>query len=259
MIPLTAEEISLMKSAGCLASRILAQLGKMVAPGVSTNLLDQRAYDLTISAGARPAPLNYKGYPKSVCTSVNHCICHGLPGSYVLKEGDIVNIDITCVKDGFHGDTSRTFYVGEVSKRAKAITTCAYQAMLKGIEQVWAGGTTGDIGFAIQKHVTRKGFYPVVEIGGHGIGRDFHSEPFVPSQGKKGKGVKLVAGTCITVEPMIKETSAPIKEYDISGSEIKYYETADQSLSAQFEHTVLIQKKGYEILTPPPAPFEIGY
>ena len=258
MTPLTAKEISLMKSAGLLAGRILAQLGQMVAPHVSTDFLDQKAYELTVSAGAQPAPLNYKGYPKSICTSVNHCICHGLPGPYVLKEGDIINIDVTCVKDGFHGDTSRTFYVGEVSKKAQAITECAYQAMIKGIEQVRAGHTTGDIGFAIQKYSIRKGFYPVREIGGHGIGRDFHSSPFVPSHGKKGKGDRLQAGCCITVEPMINETNAPIKELDIAGSEIKYYETADKSLSAQFEHTVLITEEGFEILTLPPTPFKVG-
>ena len=258
MTPLTEKEILLMRSAGRLAGRVLAQLGQMVAPNVSTDYLDQKAYALTLSAGARPAPLNYKGYPKSICTSVNHCICHGLPGPYVLKEGDIVNIDVTCIKDGFHGDSSRTFYVGEVSEKAKAITHCAYQAMMKGIEQVKAGRTTGDIGFSIHKQAIRRGFYPVQEIGGHGIGREFHTEPFVPSVGKKGKGVVLPANCCITVEPMINETNAPLKEFDIANSEIKYYETADKSLSAQFEHTVLVTEEGCEILTLPPSPFEIG-
>ena len=247
-----------MKEAGRLAGDILAQVGQMVAPQVSTNFLDQKAYELTLLAGASPAPLNYKGYPKSICTSVNHCICHGLPSSYVLQEGDIINIDITCIKDGFHGDTSRTFYVGKVSEKAKAITECAYQAMIKGIEQVKAGRTTGDIGFAIQKSVIRKGFYPVKEIGGHGIGKQFHSAPFVPSVGKKGKGDILQADCCITVEPMINETNAPIKELDIANSEIKYYETKDKSLSAQFEHTVLITETGFEILTLPPHPFQVG-
>ena len=259
MNPLTSQEVLLMKEAGRLASRILAQLGQMVAPRVSTDFLNQKAYELTLSAGAKPAPLNYKGFPKSICTSVNQVICHGLPGPYILKEGDIINIDVTCIKEGFHGDTSRTFYVGEVSEKAKAITECAYQAMLKGIEQVRAGRRTGDIGFAIQKYTIRRGFYPVREIGGHGIGREFHSEPFVPSVGKKGKGDILQAGCCLTVEPMINETHAPIKEFDIAGSEIKYYETSDKSLSAQFEHTVLVTEEGYEILTPPPTPFEIGH
>ena len=170
-----------------------------------------------------------------------------------------MNIDITCIKDGFHGDTSRTFYVGEVSESTKSVVQCAYQAMLKGISQVRRGGTTGDIGFAIDKYVTRKGFYPVQEIGGHGIGRGFHEEPFVPSVGKKGKGVVLKAGQCITIEPMVNETSCAIKEFPIANSEIKYYETGDRSLSAQFEHTVLVTNEGYEILTTPPADFIVGY
>ena len=259
MTPLTNKEISLMKLAGRLAAHVLAQVGKMVEPGVSTDALDQKAHELTLSAGAVPAPLGYKGYPKSICTSVNHCICHGLPGSYVLQEGDIINIDVTCIKDGFHGDTSRTFYVGQVSERFKAITKCAYEAMLKGIGQVKAGNTTGDIGFAINRYVTRKGFYPVLEIGGHGIGKNFHEAPFVPSNGKKGKGDVLQSDFCITVEPMVNETEVPIKEFDISGSEIKYYETSDRTLSAQFEHTLLIQEGGCEILTLPETPFEVGY
>lgn len=259
MNPLTGQEIFLMKSAGQLSAQVLVQVGKMVQPGVSVDLLDKKAHELTLSLGAVPAPLGYKGYPKSICVSVNHCVCHGVPSSYVLQDGDIVNIDVTCIKEGFHGDTSRTFYVGEVSQKAKRITECAYQAMLKGIEQVKAGNTTGDIGFAINKYVIRKGFYPVLEIGGHGIGKNFHEDPFVPSKGKKGKGVVLRTGCCITVEPMINETSAPIKEFDIPGSEIKYYETADQTLSAQFEHTVLIQEDGCEILTLPSEDFMIGY
>lgn len=259
MIPLTKLEISLMREAGRLAAHVLDQVGKMVEPGVSTDALDRKAHELTLAAGALPAPLNYKGYPKSICTSVNHCICHGLPGAYILREGDIVNIDVTCIKEGFHGDTSRTFYVGEVSEKAKAVTECAYEAMMKGIGQVKAGHTTGDIGFAINKWVTRKGFHPVLEIGGHGIGRSFHEEPFVPSYGKKGKGMVLKTHCCITVEPMVNETKAPIKEFDIPDSEIKYYETSDKTLSAQFEHTLLIQEEGYEILTLPETSFEVGY
>ena len=259
MNPLTNQEICLMRSAGKLAAQVLAQVGKMVQPGVRTDLLNKNAHELTLSLGAVSAPLEYKGYPKSICVSVNHCICHGVPDSYVLQEGDIVNIDVTCIKEGFHGDTSRTFYVGEVSEKAKRITECAHQAMLKGIEQVKAGNTTGDIGFAINKYVTRKGFYPVLEIGGHGIGKYFHEDPFVPSKGKKGKGVILQKDCCITVEPMINETSAPIKEFNIPSSEIKYYETSDQTLSAQFEHTVLIQEDGCEILTLPSEDFAVGY
>ncbi len=248
-----------MREAGRLAAQVLAEVGNQVRPGIQTNELDRIAYDLTLSLGATPAPLNYQGYPKSICTSVNHCICHGVPDSHTLQKGDIINIDVTCIKEGFHGDTSRTFYVGEVSAKAKTITECAYEAMMKGIEQVKAGNTTGDIGFAINKHTTRKGFYPVLEIGGHGIGRIFHADPFIPSFGKKGKGHPLLSNTCITVEPMINETSAPIKEFPIPNSQIKYYETSDKTLSAQFEHTVLITETGCEILTLPAEDFEIGY
>ncbi len=259
MTPLNKSEIAGMRLAGKTASHILACVGKQVKVGVSTEELNLIAHQITEEQGATSAPLNYKGYPKSICTSVNHCICHGLPGGYRLKEGDIVNIDITCVKAGFHGDTSRTFYVGEVSHKAKSLTECAYQAMLKGIEKVKAQGTTGDIGFAINKYVTRRGFYPVKEIGGHGIGKNFHQEPFVPSSGKKRQGTILPAGYCITVEPMVNETNAPVKECEIKGSEIKYYETSDRSLSAQFEHTVLITEEGCEILTQAEEEFEVGY
>ena len=248
-----------MRSAGRISARVLSRVGSMVKPGISTFELDKKAHELTLKEGARPAPLGYKGYPHSTCVSVNHCICHGLPGPYVLQEGDIVNIDITCIKEGFHGDTSRTFYVGQVSEKAKALTECTYEAMMKGIAQVKAGGTTGDIGFAVNKYAVRKGFYPVREIGGHGVGKDFHTAPFVPSYGKKGKGATLKAGYCITVEPMINETSPDIKEFDIPGSEIKFYETTDKGLSAQFEHTVLITQGGCEILTLPETPFEVGY
>ena len=259
MTPLTEKEISLMRVVGRLAARVLAQVGEMVEPGVSTEFLDRKAHELTLAAGAISAPLNYKGFPKSICTSVNHCICHGVPGKYILQEGDIVNIDVTCIKDGFHGDTSRTFYVGKVSERAQALTECAYKAMQKGIAQVQAGHTTGDIGFAINKYVTRKGFYPVSEIGGHGIGKNFHEDPFVPSYGKRGKGAVLEANCCITVEPMVNETDATIKDFDIPGSEIQYFETSDITLSAQFEHTILIKERDCEVLTLPEKDFQVGF
>ena len=256
---LSQADIQKMRVAGKLAARILAQLAGQVRPGITTDHLNQVAHELTLSLGATPAPLGYRGYPKSICTSVNQCICHGVPGPYSLQAGDIVNIDITCIKEGFHGDTSRTFYVGEVSERARAITHCAYEAMWKGIRQVRAGSKTGDIGFAINKYVTRQGFYPVKEIGGHGIGRHFHEDPFVPSFGKKGKGVLLQSASCITVEPMINETAAKIVEAPIPGSKIQYYETADKCLSAQFEHTVLVQDGECEVLTLPEEDFKPGY
>jgi methionyl aminopeptidase len=158
---------------------------------------------------------------------------------------------VTCILDGFFGDTSRTFFVGEVSDLAKDLTDCAEKAMYKGIEEVKPLATTGDIGFAVSKLVTKRGYYVVRDIGGHGIGKVFHDDPFVPSYGKKGRGPKLVPWSCITVEPMINQTEADLEEFDIPGSTIKYYHTLDRTLSAQFEHTVLVTDRGYEIMTLP--------
>ncbi len=248
--PLNPQEIDLMKKSCHLAAKTLKHIGRYVRENITTEELDKMAYEYIVSQNAVPAPLNYKGFPKSICTSVNHCICHGIPRkNQVLKKGDIINIDITCVKDGFYGDTSYTFFVGEVSLEAQKIKDCAYEAMRKGIEAIKPHGRTGDIGFAISKYVKRKGFFPVLEIGGHGIGKKFHQDPFIPSFGKKGKGDPLIPWTCITVEPMINETQEPILELPIQDSTIKEYETSDQSLSAQFEHTILITNTGYEILT----------
>ena len=247
--PLEMAEVEKMREVGRLAARVLRETGEKAKAGVTTNELDEFAHKLTLELGCEPAPLNYNGFPKSICTSVNECVCHGVPDDRPLEDGDIINIDITCIKDGFYGDTSRTFFIGEVSDEAKRITAAAEEAMMKGIEVVGPGATTGDIGFAINKFVTRQGYYVVEEIGGHGIGRKFHEDPFVPSFGKKGKGDKLQPWTCITVEPMINETHMPIKEFEIPNSTIKYYETGDKSLTAQFEHTVLITDSGYEIMT----------
>ncbi len=245
----TREEIKLMERVCKLAAQTLYHTAKFVRPGVTTDELDRVAHDFTLSNDARSAPLGYHGFPKSICTSINDVVCHGVPGPQPLKEGDIVNIDITCVKDGFHGDTSATFFVGRVSDKARQVTEVAKAAMEKGIEAVAPSGTVGDVGFAIEKFVTRKGFHVVREIGGHGIGRDFHEDPFVPSFGKKGKGDRLLPWGTITVEPMINETAAPIIEMPIANSSIKWYVTSDRSLSAQFEHTVLITDAGHEILT----------
>lgn len=234
-----------------LAARTLEYVGQFVKAGITTNELNQIAHDYTLSHDARPAPLNYNGFPKSICTSVNHCICHGVPDETVLKDGDIINVDITSFKYGFHGDTSATYFVGQVSEAAKKITEVAEGAMYRGIEAITPNGMTGDIGFAIHKYVTRKGYFAVEEIGGHGIGRDFHEDPFVPSFGRKGKGDRLVPFGTITVEPMINENDKDYLEFSIPNSTIRYYETADKTLSAQFEHTVLITDTGYEILTRP--------
>ncbi len=245
----TASDIKAMEKVCRLAAETLQYVSQFVKPGITTNELDKIVYDYTLTHDAKPAPLNYLGYPKSICTSVNHCICHGLPDDTPLKVGDIVNVDVTTYKYGFHGDTSRTYFVGEVSERAKNITEAAEAAMYKGIEAITPNGTVGDIGFAINKFVTRKGYHVVKEIGGHGIGREFHEAPFVPSFGNKGKGDRLIPFGAITVEPMINETALPIVEFPIPNSQHSYYETKDKSLSAQFEHTILITDVGYEILT----------
>jgi len=249
MTPIAANEIRLMEASCRLAARTLNHVAKFVKVGVTTNELNLIADDFALSNEAVSAPLNYHGFPKAVCTSVNHCICHGVPDDQPLKEGDIVNVDVTVIKNGYYGDTSAMFMVGNVSDKARDICLVAKEAMDIGIEQVAPGATTGDIGFAINKFVTKKGYWVVKEIGGHGIGRVFHDEPWVPSYGKKGKGTTLIPWICLTVEPMINETGVAIKELPIPNSTIKYYETGDKTLSAQYEHTILVTDVGKEILT----------
>lgn len=251
MPPMTPQDIECMRRSCQLAARTLEYIAPYIKPGITLNEIDQMVYDYTLRNNAKPSPLGYKGFPKSVCTSVNDVVCHGVPDDTKLVAGDIVNVDVTCFLDGFHGDTSKTFLVGKTSDRANQITQVAFDAMMKGIEAIGPHGTTQDIGFAIDKYVTRKGYTTVKEIGGHGIGKKFHDEPFVPSFGKKGKGDPLIPWRCLTVEPMINEHSDAIEEFDIPNSSIKYYRTVDKGLSAQFEHTVLITDSGYEILTLP--------
>lgn len=249
MTPEIASHIKGMETAGKIAAETLIYAEKYIRIGMTTEELDKLVHDYILTRGAVPAPLGYKGFPKSCCTSVNEVICHGVPNQTILKDGDIMNLDVTVIYNGFHGDTSKTFFIGNVSDLAKDVTDCAEKAMYKGIDEVRPGATTGDIGFAINKFVTRRGYYVVHEIGGHGIGRNFHEDPFVPSYGKKGKGDALKKWTCITVEPMINQTAAPIVEHDISNSIIKWYTTGDKTLTAQFEHTVLITDSGSQILT----------
>lgn len=251
MPALSTEEIKMMKKVCKLAARTLEYVGTFVKPGITTDELDKIVYDYTLANDAKPAPLGYHGYPKSICTSINHVVCHGLPDSTKLRSGDIINVDVTSLLDGFYGDCSATFFVGEVSDLAKDITQVALEARDRGIEAITPHGTTGDIGYAIDKFVTRRGYTTVKEIGGHGIGKAFHGDPFVPSYGKKGRGDVLLPWRCITVEPMVNEKSAAVEEFDIANSSVKYYTTIDKSLSAQFEHTVLITDLGYEILTLP--------
>lgn len=249
IVPLTKDEIKKMQYICRLAARTLNYVEKFIKPGITTDELDKIVYDYTLANGANPACLGYHGYPKTICTSINSVVCHGLPDDTVLKEGDIINVDITSEKDGFFGDNSATFIVGKVSDEVKDLVEVARLARDKGIEVIAPGATTGDIGFVTEKFVSRRGYTSVKEIGGHGIGRKFHDEPFVPSYGKKGRGDVLVPWQCLTVEPMINQGVAAIKEFDIPNSTIKYYGTADGKLSAQFEHTVLVTDTGFEILT----------
>lgn len=251
IVPLTKEEIKKMALACKHAARTLEYIEKFVKAGITTNELDKIVHDYTLSTGATPAPLGYHGFPKSVCTSINQVVCHGVPDETVLKEGDIINIDVTSKLDGFFGDCSATFFVGNVSEKARDLVEVARLARDKGIEAIRPYGHTGDIGFETNKFVTRRGYSTIKEIGGHGVGRVFHDAPFVPAFGKRGKGEKIIPWHCITVEPMVNEGTDEFVEVSIPNSSIKYYETADGLLSAQFEHTVLVTDTGYEVLTVP--------
>jgi len=248
-----ASGIAGMRVAGKLASEVLDYLTPFVQAGVTTNALDKLAHDYIVDVqGGIPAPLNYKGggntpYPKSICTSVNHQVCHGIPSDKVLKKGDIVNIDVTVIKDGWHGDTSRMFMVGEVSIAAKRLCAITYDAMWCGIKMVRPGIHLGDIGYAIQKFAEDQGFSVVREFCGHGIGRVFHEEPQVLHYGRPGTLEKLVEGMTFTIEPMINAGRKEVKD----GPEKDGWTivTQDRSLSAQWEHTVLVTPTGYEVLT----------
>ena len=249
MLVKTPEEIRIMERACRLAAQTLYHTAKFVKAGITTNELDKISNDFILSNQAISSCIGYHGYPKAICTSVNEMICHGVPNNTPLKEGDIINLDITVFKEGFHGDTSATFYVGTVSEKAQKLTEAARGAMMAGIEAITPNGATGDIGFAVNKYVTKAGYFAVREIGGHGIGRGFHEDPFIPSFGKKGRGERLKVGGVITVEPMLNETNCEFIEHDIPGSTVKEYTTADNCLSAQFEHTVYISDRGPVILT----------
>ena len=234
-----------MRAAGKLAAKTLTYVTSFVKAGVTTLELDKIAYDFITANGGIPAPLNYKGFPNSICTSVNETVCHGIPNNVPLKNGDYINVDVTVILNGYHGDTSISMRVGMPDD---ALIEAARKATMAGIKAIVPGATLGDIGFAINKSATRSGFYATPSIGGHGINTIFHDEPFVFSYGKKGRGDKLIPGTCITVEPLIFQRNEEIQSFPISNSEIEVYK-ANGSMSAQFEHTVLITDKGYEVLT----------
>lgn len=243
------EEFKKMRAAGLLAAEILDFITDFVQVGVTTDKLNELCHDKIIASGAIPAPLNYRGFPKSICTSVNHVVCHGIPSEKELKNGDIVNIDVTVILNGWHGDSSRMYYVGEPSIKAKRLCQITYDAMMLGIEQVKPGNTLGDIGNAIQTFAEKNGFSVVRDYCGHGIGRIFHTEPSILHYGKKGTGTVLQEGMFFTVEPMI---NAGKFETILSKHDGWTVTTRDKSLSAQFEHTVGVTKDGVEIFTASP-------
>jgi methionyl aminopeptidase len=247
----TPEEIERMRVAGRLASEVLDFITPHVKPGVTTGKLNDLCHDYMVKVQrVTPAPLNYappgyRPFPKSICTSVNHQVCHGIPGDRVLKAGDILNIDVTVIKDGFHGDSSRMFYVGDPSIQARRLVDVTYECMWRGILEVRPGARLGDIGAAIQAHAERNGFSVVREFCGHGIGRKFHEEPQILHYGKPATGMPLEPGMTFTIEPMINSGKPGIRELADGWTIV----TKDHSLSAQWEHTVLVSETGFEVLT----------
>jgi len=257
----TPEDIAKMRVAGRLAAEVLDFITPHVKPGMSTEKLDQLCHDYMVNVqGTVPAPLHYappghRPYPKSICTSVNHQVCHGVPGDKVLKGGDIVNIDVTVIKDGWHGDTSRMYFIGEPSIQARRLCESTWESMWRGIAQVRPGATIGDIGHAVQTHAEGRGYSVVREFCGHGIGRKFHEEPQILHYGRPGQGVALKTGMVFTVEPMINAGKRDIRQLADGWTIV----TRDHSLSAQWEHTVVVTADAFEVLTlsagapPPPA------
>lgn len=242
----TPEEQDKMRIAGHLAADVLDMIGEHVKAGVTTDELDTICHQyITETQTAIPAPLNYRGFPKSICTSLNHVVCHGIPGDRTLKSGDAVNIDITVIKDGFHGDTSRMFFVGKPTILAERLAKIAYESMWLGIEQLAPGKRLGDVGEAIQKNVEKNRFSVVREYCGHGIGRVFHEDPQVLHYGKAGTGMELQAGMTLTVEPMVNAGKRHVRLLPDGWTVV----TKDHNLSAQWEHTVLITPEGFEVLT----------
>jgi methionine aminopeptidase type I len=242
----TSEEQQKMRIAGRLAASVLDMIGEHVKPGISTDELDQICHRYIVEdLQAIPAPLNYRGFPKSICTSVNHVVCHGIPGDKKLKNGDSINIDITVIKDGFHGDTSRMFQVGNPTILSERLSRICYEGMWFGIEQICAGKRLGDIGAAVQRHVEKNRFSIVREYCGHGIGRGFHEDPQVLHYGEPNTGLELLEGMTLTVEPMINAGKRTVKLLSDGWTVV----TKDHSLSAQWEHTILVTGSGYEVLT----------
>lgn len=238
-------EIAAMRTVCRLAAETLCAVGPIIRPGVTTQEIDDFVHQHTLGQGAVPAPLNYKGFPKSVCTSVNEVVCHGIPGPRRLESGDIVNVDVTHIFDGFHGDTSATFYVGTPSEDARKVTEVSRRSLDLGIAEVRPGARLGDIGAAIQAFAEAQGCSVVRDFVGHGIGRVFHDEPKVSHVGVRGRGIRLKPGMTFTIEPMINLGDWQVEILDDDWTAV----TADRTLSAQFEHTVLVTESGCEVLT----------
>ena len=243
----TAAEIDAMRPACRLAADTLVIIEPYIRAGISTDEINDIVHEYTIRHGAIPAPLNYHGFPKSVCTSINHVVCHGIPSPKKLKEGDIVNVDVTSIIDGWHGDTSKTFFVGEPKARTRKVVEVAHKALEIGIDVVRPGATLGDIGHAIQAYVEGERCSVVREYCGHGIGRSFHEEPQILHYGKPGAGMALKAGMVFTIEPMVNLGKPGVKTLGDHWTVV----TRDKSLSAQFEHTLVVTETGCEILTLP--------
>ncbi len=244
------DEVEKMRVAGRMAAEVLDMITEHVKPGVTTDELNTLCHEhITVKQGAVPAPLNYRGFPKSICTSLNHQVCHGIPSDRALKKKDIVNIDITVIKDGYHGDTSRMFCVGEPTVIGRRVCEVAYNALYKGIEVVKPGTTLGDIGHAIQQYAEGERCSVVREYCGHGIGKQFHEEPQILHYGRAGEGLAVQAGMVFTIEPMINAGKQHVKLLPDDWTVV----TKDRSLSAQWEHTVLVTETGYELLTLSPA------
>ena len=233
------------KIAGSIAAGALDEVNKIIKPGVSTEQIDKICYEFINDHNAYSAPLYYRGFPKSCCTSANHVVCHGIPSDKILKDGDIVNVDVTAFKEGWHGDTSRMFEIGEISIKAKKLIETTYEAMMKAIKIVKDGVHLGDIGSTIQTHVELQGFSVVQDFCGHGIGQTFHKEPNILHYGEKGTGDKIKTGMIFTIEPMINLGNYETKILNDGWTAV----TKDKSLSAQFEHTIGVTKDGYEIFT----------
>ena len=231
--------------AGSIASGALDEVVKIVKPGISTDEIDKVCYEYINDHNAYSAPLFYRGFPKSCCTSANHVVCHGIPSDKILKEGDIINVDVTAYKNGWHGDTSRMFKIGEVSVKAEKLIDITYVSMMKAIKIVKEGIQLGDIGSTIQNYVEAEGFSVVQDFCGHGIGQTFHKEPNILHYGKKGTGEKVKAGMIFTIEPMINTGNYETKTLNDGWTAV----TKDKSLSAQFEHTIGVTKDSYEIFT----------